>query len=117
MMQMNDEHAQLLLQEVRQMRKLLELLAEPAIAQRDARLRDELRKIVGSSRKKQQSALLMDGSHTQTQIVAQTSVNKGDLSTMVGKLESAGLLADGKKHPKLAISIPSNFFDANAETK
>ena len=114
---MNDEHARLLFEEVRQMRKLLELLAEPAIAQRDAKLRNELRKIVGSSPKKQQSVLLMDGSRTQTQIIAQTSVNKGNLSTMVGTLESAGLLTDGKKQPKLAISIPSNFFDANAETK
>jgi hypothetical protein len=114
---MNDEHAQLLLEEVRQMRKLLELLAEPAVAQRDANLRDELRKIVGSSSKKQQSVFLMDGNRTQRQIIAQTSVNQGDLSTMVGKLESAGLLADGKREPKLAISIPSNFFDANAKTK
>src|SRR5438046_2222069 len=115
--QMNDEHAQLVLEEVRQMRKLLELLAEPAIAQRDAKLRDELRKIVGSSLKKQQSVLLMDGSRTQTQIITLTSVNKGDLSTMVGKLESAGLLADGKKQPTLAISVPSNFFDADAKRK
>ena len=114
---MNDEHANLLLEEVRQMRKLLELLAEPAIAQRDAKLRDELRKIVGTSQKKQESVYLMDGSRTQKQIQGQTSVHQGDLSTMVGKLESAGLLADGKKQPKLAISIPSNFFDANAKPK
>jgi hypothetical protein len=110
---MNDE----LLEEVRQMRKLLELLAEPAIAQRDAKLREELRKIVGSSSKKQQSVFLMTGSFTQRQIVAQTSVNQGDLSTMVGKFENSGLLVDGKKEPKLAISIPSNFFEANAKTK
>ena len=114
---MNDDHARLLLEEVRQMRKLLEVLAEPAIAQRDAKLRDELRTIVGSSSKKQESVLLMDGSRTQAQIIAQTSINQGDLSTMVGRLENAGLLADGKKQPKLAISIPSNFFDANAEAK
>ena len=54
---------------------------------------------------------------TQTQIITLTSVNKGDLSTMVGKLESAGLLADGKKQPTLAISVPSNFFDADAKRK
>ena len=113
---MNDEHARLLLDEVRRMRTLLELLAEPAIAQRDAKLRDELRRIVGSSAKKQRSALLMDGRLTQRQIVAHTSVNQGDLSTMVGKLENAGLLADGKKQPKLAISILSNIFDSNAKT-
>lgn len=114
---MNDEHVRLLLEEVRQIRKLLELLAEPAVAQRDAKLRSELRKIVGSSRKKQQSVLLMDGRRTQAQIIAQTSVNQGNLSTMLGKLESAGLLADGKKQPNLTISIPPNFFDANAKTE
>ncbi|MCX7008897.1 MAG: hypothetical protein NTY53_16905 [Kiritimatiellaeota bacterium] len=110
---MNDQNAQALLHEVTQIRTLLELLAEPAIAQRDAKLRDELLKIVGSSSKKQQSVFLMDGSRTQKQIHAQTSVNRGDLSTMVGKLEDAGLLVDGKKQPKLAISIPSNFFDTD----
>lgn len=112
---MNDDHAELLLGEVRQMRKLLELLAEPAIAQRDAKLRDELRNIVGSSSKKQQSVLLMDGSRSQKQIIAETSVNQGHLSTMVGRLESAGLLASGKKQPKLSISIPLNFFHATPE--
>jgi hypothetical protein len=106
-----------LLDEVRQMRKLLELLAEPAIAQRDAKFRDELRKIVGSSPKKQQSVMVMNGSRTQAQIVAETSVHQGELSTMVGKLETSGLLADGRKKPKLVISIPSNFFDANTDTK
>ena len=114
---MNDQNAQVLLEEVRQIRKLLELLAEPAIAQRDAKLREELRKIVGSSSRKQQSVFLMDGSRTQKQINEVTSVHQGDLSTLVGKLESAGLLAEGKKQPKLVITIPSNFFDANAETK
>lgn len=114
---MNDETGQLLLNEVRQMRQLLELLAEPMTAQRDAKLREELRKIAGRSSKKQQSVLMMNGSRTQKQIIAQTSVHKGDLSTMVGKLEKAGLLADGKKYPKLKISVPLNFFDENAETK
>ena len=114
---MTEEHAQLLLEEVRQMRQLLELLAEPAIAQRDAKLRGELRQIVGSSAKKQQSVFLMDGNRTQTEIFAQTSVNRGHLSTMVGKLETAGLLADGKKQPRLAITIPPNFFDFDAKTK
>jgi hypothetical protein len=113
---MDDKTAQLLLEEVRQMRKLLELLAEPAIAQRDAKLRDELRRLVGSSRTKQQAVLLMDGSRTQAQIIAQTSVNQGHLSTMVGKLEVAGLLVGGKKQPKLSIAIPVTLFDDDAGT-
>jgi len=110
---MSDELAQLLV-EVREVRKLLELLAEPAVAQRDAKLRGELRKIVGSSAKKQHSVYLMDGTRTQAQIVAQTLVHQGELSTMVGKFDAIGLLLDGKKHPKLAITVPSHFFDDNA---
>jgi hypothetical protein len=102
-----------LLVEARKIRMLLELLAEPAIAARDAKFRDELRKIA-TSMKMQQSVLLMDGSRTQSQIVAQTSIHKGQLSTLVGKLEATGLLAGGKKQPNLAISIPANFFDANS---
>jgi len=106
-----------ILNELRQMRKLLEVMAEPAIAQRDAKLRSALRDIVGSSPKKQKSILLMDGTRTQAQIVTETAVSSGHLSTMVGQLESGGLLADGKKKPKLVISIPSNFFDADSEPK
>jgi hypothetical protein len=113
---MNSEQADILA-ELRQMRKLLELMAEPAIAQRDAKLRDALREIVGSSPKKRQSVMLMDGTRTQAQIVTETTVSSGHLSTMVGQLESGGLLADGKKKPKLTISIPSNFFDANPDPK
>jgi hypothetical protein len=106
-----------ILNELRQMRKLLEVMAEPAIAQRDAKLRDALREVVGSSAKKQQAVMRMDGSRNQAQIVAQTSVDQGDLSKMLGKLEGGGLLADGRKQPKLSISIPSNFFDANPAAK
>jgi CRP-like cAMP-binding protein len=110
---MNTESTRLLLEQVQQIRQLLELLAEPAIAQRDAKLRSQLREIVGSSPKKQQAVFHMDGTLTQREIVSQTSVNQGHLSTMVGKLDKAGLLADGKKQPKLVISIPTNFFDSN----
>lgn len=101
----------LLLQEATQIRKLLELLAEPAIAQRDARFRDELRRIVGSSVPKQKAVLLMDGSRTQTQLARETGAHKGNLSTMVGQLEGAGLLESDKKFPRLVISIPTTFFD------
>lgn len=102
-----------LLEEVRRIRELLELLAEPAIAERDAALRAKLRAIVGTSQKKQKSVLLMDGSRAQKDIVSETSINQGHLSTMVSQLNEAGLLADGKKLPKLVISIPSKFFESN----
>lgn len=106
-----------LLDEVRELRKLVELLAEPAIAQRDAKLRGELLKIVGSSKSKQRSVFLMDGTRTQAQIRAETSVHQGELSTMVGRLRDAKLLSGEVKLPKLAISIPPNLFETDARAK
>lgn len=100
------------LNELRQMRKLLELLAEPAVAQRDAKLRESLREIVGSGPQKQKSVMLMDGTRTQAQIITETGMSSGNLSVLVGQLEKAALLADGKKQPRLAISIQPNFFEA-----
>lgn len=104
-----------LLDEVRQMRKLLELIAEPAVAQRDAGLRQELRRIVGRSKPKQQSVLLMNGKHRQSDIRSKTGINQGHLSTLVSRLSAAKLLIEGATLPNLAISIPENFFDNHAE--
>jgi len=94
---------------------LLELLAEDKIAQRDAKQRAALREIVGTSAKKQESIFLMDGTRTQADIRKETSVNQGHLSTMVGNLHEAKLLIDDTKRPKLAISIPPNFFESNGK--
>jgi hypothetical protein len=113
---MSDDCSELL-ETVRKIHGLLELLAEEKIAQRDAKQRTALLEIVGTSAKKQKSVFLMDGTRTQKEIVTETSVNQGDLSTMVGKLYNAKLLMGDKKKPKLAISIPPNFFESNAETK
>jgi hypothetical protein len=107
-----------LLNEIIEIRKLLELLAEPAIAQRDAKLRKELRQVVGSSDTKQKSVHLMNGTLTQSQIKAQTGVHAGNLSTLVSKMSEAKLLTGDPKLPKLAISILPNFFESNdAEPK
>ena len=106
-----------LLEEVREMRKLLELLAEPAIAERDAKLRSELLKIAGTSKPKQKSVFFMDGTRTQAQIRTETSVHQGELSTMVGKLNKAKLLIGDPKLPKLAIPVRPNFFETDAETE
>jgi len=104
-----------LLQTVRKIHDLLELLAENKIAQRDAKQRAELREIVGSSSSKQKSIFLMDGTRTQSEIVRETSVNQGHLSTMVGKLHKANLLVSDTKKPRLGITIPSNFFETHAQ--
>jgi hypothetical protein len=113
---MSDESTELLAT-VRKIHGLLELLAEDKIAQRDAKQRMALLEIVGASATKQKSVSLMDGTRTQAEIQRATSVHQGHLSTMVGKLHKANLLDGDTKRPKLAISIPANFFDLDAQAR
>ncbi|MET3899447.1 succinyl-CoA synthetase alpha subunit [Devosia sp. UYZn731] len=94
---------------------LLELLAEDKIAQRDAKQRAVLRQIAGASLPKQKSMLLMDGTRTQVEIRQVTSFNQGHLSTLVKTLQQAELLTGDPKKPNLAITIPPNFFESNAD--
>jgi hypothetical protein len=108
---MNEESSRLLLEEVRQLRKLVELIAEPAIAQRDAKFRATLREIVGASAKQQRAIHLMNGTRSQKEIGTEASLHKGQLSVMVSKLADAKLLSEDKKRPALVISIPPNFFE------
>jgi hypothetical protein len=106
-----------LLEAVNEIRDLIRLMAEPAIAARDKKFRDQLRHLVGSSKKKASSVVLMDGSRTQTEIHNETGVNKGNLSTLVKCLSEGKLLAGDGKQPKLAISIPANFFEDEANNE
>lgn len=105
------------LETLRKIYGLLELLAEDKIAQRDEKQRAAILEIVGKSMPKQKSVLLMDGTRTQSQICGVTSIHKGQLSTMVGELNKAQLLVGDIKQPKLTISIPQNFFEINARSK
>lgn len=104
-----------LLGAVCEIRDLLRLMAEPAVAERDKKLRTELRRIVGSSAPRAKAVFLMDGSRSQSAIVKDCGVNAGHLSTLVKHLDAAKLLSGDPKKPKLAISIPKNFFDAGAD--
>jgi hypothetical protein len=105
-----DEKSELL-KAILEIRDLVRLLAEPAIAARDQKLRSELKRIVGSSPAKQKSVFLMDGNRTQSDIHGETNVNQGHLSTLVKQLDENKLLSGDVKKPKLAISIPPQFFE------
>src|SRR3990170_3347071 len=106
---MSDHSAQIL-QVLAEMRDLLRLIAEPAIAQRDKKLREALRGMAGSATgKKARAILLMDGSRKQKSIVNECGIDQGDLSNLVKKLKTAELLTGDSKQPQLAISIPPNF--------
>jgi hypothetical protein len=106
------DHSAQLLHAVNEMRDLLRVMAEPAIAERDKKFRAALREIAGSpTGKKAKAVLLMDGERNQKKIVAECGINKGHLSTLVKKLKVAGLLSGDGKQPRLSISIQQNFFD------
>ena len=101
-----------LLSAVQEIRSLIRLMAEPAVAERDRKLRTELKRIVGSSIPKSKSVLLMTGTRTQSDIQRETGINQGHLSTLVKQLNEAKLLSGDPKNPKLSISIPSTFFES-----
>src|SRR5688572_18224694 len=94
-----------------EIRDLLQVMAEPALAQRDAKLRSALRTLVGASPKKAKAVQIMDGSRTQSIIVKEAGMDAGNLSRLVKDLAGAGLISADQKHPKLLVSLPSNFFD------
>ena len=111
-----DESSQLL-KAVNEIRDLVRLMAEPAIAERDQKLRASLKLIVGSSAVKSKAVALMDGSRTQAVIHRETGMNAGHLSTLVKRLNEAKLVAGESKQPELAISIPPNFFENGDDRK
>jgi hypothetical protein len=94
-----------------EIRDLLRLLAEPAVAERDQNRRSEVTRIVGSSVPKAKSILLMDGTRNQVAIHKESGLNQGHLSTLVKQLSDAGLLVGDSKLPKLAIVLPGKFFE------
>jgi len=97
-----------------EIRELLKLLAEPAIAQRDEKLRAVIKQTVGRSQAKQKATFLMDGSRTQKEIALQAKVDQGDLSKLVKSFRAAELLTVNEK-PQLLIPLPAKFFESGGE--
>ncbi|MEY2538791.1 MAG: hypothetical protein QOG67_2531 [Verrucomicrobiota bacterium] len=102
---------------LREMRDLLLVIAEPALAKRDERLREALREIAGKSKVRAKAIMLMDGSRPQTAIIKESGIDAGGLSRCVKALRAASLIAkQDDKHPKLVITVPPNFFE-DSDTK
>lgn len=103
-----DEQTELL----REIRDLLLITAEPAIAKRDEKLRASVREIVGRSKPKEKAIMLMNGSRAQKQIATEVGIDQGALSRCIKALREAGLLTkDQEANPKLVITLPANFFE------
>ena len=95
-----------------EIRDLLQVMAEPALAKRDAKARSSLRAVVGSG-KKAKAAILMDGSRSQSAIVNESAIDKGALSRLVKSLADAKLISADEKHPRLLVNVPPTFFDGD----
>jgi hypothetical protein len=97
---------------LREIRDLLRLVAEPALAEREKALRSALLQIVGKSKQKEQAVVLMDGTRSQMAIHKQCGIDKGALSRLVKSLREASLLGDDDKQPKTVLPVPPNFIEA-----
>jgi hypothetical protein len=95
---------------LREIRDLLLLLAEPAIAKRDESHRAALRELVGRSRAKANAVAAMDGSRSRQVICKESGIDQGDLSRLIKVMRERKLIVDGDM-PKLAISLPPAFFE------
>jgi hypothetical protein len=96
---------------LREIRDLLRIIAEPALAQRDERLRASLAELVGKSKQKAEAALLMDGKRLQADIQKAVGMDQGNLSRFVAALRKADLIGPDEKRPKLVFPAPSNLID------
>lgn len=92
-----------------EIRDLLEVIAEPLLAKRDAQARSALRKIAKAP-KRAKAVVLMDGNRSQSDITKECGIDKGDLSRLVKSLGDAGLLNADATHPHLSLKIPPTFF-------
>ena len=93
---------------LREIRDLLRLIAEPALAKRDEHLRTSLLELVGKSKQKAEAVVLMDGARSQAEIRKATSMDQGNLSRFVTALREAELIGLDEKRPKLVFSAPQN---------
>jgi hypothetical protein len=96
---------------LREIRDLLRLIAEPAVAERDKKLRGLLLQAVGKSKRKADAVILMDGTRSQAAIRKECGIDMGDLSRLVKALREAALIGADDKQPKTVFPVPANFLD------
>jgi hypothetical protein len=96
---------------LKEMCELLRVIAEPILAKRDEGRRVVLRELVGKSTKNGKAVLLMDGSRSQATIRQEAGIDQGNLSRLTKALRAKELIGPSE-NPKLAFSIPPNFFDS-----
>lgn len=100
-----------------EIRDLMQVMAEPALAKRDATLRAALRAVVGGSKKRAKAAMLMDGARSQSAIAKEAGIDAGNVSRLVKALAASRLISADEKHPRLLLKVPDTFFDGNSDNE
>jgi hypothetical protein len=98
-----------------EIRDLLRVMAEPALAKRDEKFRDAVRAVVGKSQKSASAIALMDGTRSQAAIAKQAGIDPGQLNRLIKALTNNALIGADEKLPKLRVKLPLNFFDGSKE--
>jgi hypothetical protein len=96
---------------LREIRDLLRLMAEPALAERDKKLRASLLEIVGKSKQRAEAVVLMNGTRSQSVIHKACGIDMGALSRLVKALREASLIGPDEQ-PRTVFPIPPNFMEA-----
>lgn len=92
-----------------EIRDLLRLIAEPQLAERDRKWRDELRRIAGKSEKNVKAVMLMNGSRSQSSIAKEVPIDMGQLSKLVKALREAKLLTSNE-NVQVVIPVTEGIF-------
>lgn len=96
---------------LREIRDLLVLIAEPALAKRDESLRAALLELAGRGKAKRSAILLMDGARSRADICKESGIDQGDLSRLVKALREKNLIGPSDP-PKIILALPPKFFEA-----
>src|SRR5712672_2377269 len=100
-----------------EIRDLLQVIAEPALANRDEKFREAIRILAGNSQKNRDAIMGMDGSRSQATIAKDLGIDKGQLSRLVKAMSQQLLITADEKHPKLRVKLPPNFFDQKGKNE
>ena len=96
---------------LREIRDLLRVIAEPALAKLDEKLRTTPSECRWKSKLAARAVLLMDGGRSQAAICKEAAIDKGALSKLVKITARAGTVGQRRQTPKLVIAVPPIFFD------
>ena len=101
-----DSKSEALLAEIRD---LLMVIAEPQLAERDRKIREELKKI-GGGEKKQAAILAMADGNDRKNVMTISGIDGSNLTKLVTELTSVAALEPHDTVLKLRCRIPQDFF-------